>query len=110
MVAAARREPARVKGDGIHTIRQLVDEVNRDPLRSPNHGSALSQIEIDPVVETVLRRQSFTLDSVPAPGIVITLRENANLSTGGCAVDVTDEVHRDFRRICERAARAIGLD
>jgi cyanophycin synthetase len=110
MVAASRREPARLTADGKSTIRELIDELNRDPMRSTGHGSALSHVEIDDVVHHTLRKQGFTLDSVVTSGIRISLRENANLSTGGNAVDVTDEVHPDFRRMCERAARTVELD
>ncbi len=43
-------------------------------------------------------------------GEMILLRESANLSTGGSARDVTADVHPAMQQICERAARAIGLN
>ena len=56
VVAAARREPAQVIGDGRSTIRQLVDEVNRDPRRGDDHATVLSKIKLDSVSLNVARR------------------------------------------------------
>jgi cyanophycin synthetase len=110
LVAAARREPAHVIGDGRSTIRQLVDEVNRDPLRSDGHATSLSLIKLDAGAITVLESQGFTPDSVPAAGEKILCRVTANLSTGGTATDVTDIVHPDIARQAVDAARTVGLD
>ena len=68
MVAAARREPAQVIGDGCSTIRQLVDEVNADPRRGDDHATVLSKIKLDPIALAVLAEQGFTPDSVPPAG------------------------------------------
>jgi cyanophycin synthetase len=110
MVAAAERVPAHVTGDGKLTIRELIDLENRNPLRGEGHRMPLTRIEIDDAAACYLRRAGIELDSVPEAGRRIQLRETANLSTGGKAVDVTDLVHPDFRSICERAALVVGLD
>jgi cyanophycin synthetase len=110
MLAACERLPARVVGDGRSTIQQLIDEANRDPRRGEGHSKPMSTITVDRVCTATLGKQGYTLDSVPADAIAVPLRENANLSTGGSAIDVTDVVHPSMRLICERAARAIGLD
>jgi cyanophycin synthetase len=110
IVAAAQRIPAHVWGDGVHTIRDLIDQTNRDPRRGNDHEKPLTKIYADPIVLAILRRAGHTLDDTPAKGEMILLRESANLSTGGSARDVTDHVHPSIRKICERTARLIGLD
>jgi cyanophycin synthetase len=110
LVAAARRDPAHVVGDGQSTIQQLVDETNCDPLRSDGHATVLSRIKIDATALGVLSEQGFTPTSVPAAGQKVLIRRNANLSTGGTATDVTDIVHPDIARRAIDAARMVGLD
>lgn len=110
VVAASERHPASVVGDGRHTIRELVDLLNRDPMRGKKHEKPLTRITVDPVVLLSLRRRSLTLDTVPPAGETVDLRESANLSTGGTAEDVTDVVTDDMRRSAVRAARIVGLD
>ncbi len=110
LVAAARREPPHVVGDGVHTVQQLVDAVNSDPRRGDGHATALTKIRIDSIAHARLAGQGLTLDSVPPKGCQVTLRNNANLSTGGTATDVTDDVHPEIAARAIEAARVIGLD
>ena len=110
MVAAAQRIPAHVWGDGKHTIRDLIDLANKDPRRGKDHEKPLTRITADPIALAILKKYGRSLDDIPAETEMVILRESANLSTGGSARDVTDEVHPTMRRICERAAGAIGLD
>lgn len=110
MVAAAERTPARVTGDGVATIAQLIDRVNADPRRGVGHAGVLTRIVVDDPLHAMLAVAGLSLDTVPAAGEVVVLRETANLSTGGEAIDRTDEVHPDNVAVVERAARAIGLD
>lgn len=110
LVAAARREPPYVTGDGVHTVRELVDEVNKDPLRGDGHATSLSKIRIDEIAISTLKNQNLTPESVPAKGLRVTLRNNANLSTGGTATDVTDDVHPDLAASAIAAAQMVGLD
>jgi cyanophycin synthetase len=110
LVAAARREPAQVFGDGVHSIRELVEAVNCDPRRGEDHATCLSKIPLDTVSLGVLADQGYTVDSVPAEGTKVLIRRNANLSTGGTATDVTDEIHPDLAARAIDAARMIGLD
>lgn len=110
MVAAARREPPCVTGDGISSIMALISAMNEEPERGEGHSKALTRIAADVHTEERLKAQGMTLDSVPAAGRRVVLRDNANLSTGGTAEDVTAWVHPDTRRACERAALQIGLD
>ncbi|MBV8555413.1 MAG: cyanophycin synthetase [Planctomycetaceae bacterium] len=110
VVAAARRDPAQVVGDGRRTIAELVEEVNRDPRRADYHAMALSKIVLDPVALGVLEEQGYQPDSVPPAGARVLIRRNANLSTGGTATDVTDTVHPDVAARAVDAARVVGLD
>lgn len=110
LVAASLRLPPRVVGDGKRTIRELVDELNRDPRRGDGHGRPLSRIYLDAVALACLARQGFTPRDVPGKGQVVFLRDNANLSTGGAAVDVTEQVHPANVRLAARVARLTGLD
>ena len=110
LIAAAKRIPGHVVGDGRHTVAELVEIVNQDPRRGIGHEKVLTRIEIDAQAERLLVRVGYTLDSVPAADEVVYLRSTANLSTGGTAIDVTDEIHPDNRDMAIRAIQAIGLD
>src|ERR1700759_3514772 len=110
LVAATRRTPGHVIGDGEHTIEQLVDIVNPDPPRGVGHEKVLTRLELDAQAKKMLGGASLTAQSVPESGQVVLLRSTANLSTGGTATDVTDVIHPDNREMAERAVRAIGLD
>jgi cyanophycin synthetase len=110
VVAVAERVPAHVVGDGRLTIEELVEKTNRDPRRGNGHDNVLTRIKIDKQAEDVLAGQGYTLSSIPDEGEVCYLRATANLSTGGIAIDRTDDIHPETRWICERAARIIGLD
>ena len=110
LVAAARRVPAHVVGDGEHTVRELVDAVNDDPRRGEGHESVLTRIELDDAALAALSRQDLDPDSVPETGQTVVLHETANLSTGGTAEDVTGRVHPDNARLAVRAAQVVGLD
>jgi cyanophycin synthetase len=109
LVAAARRDPPQVIGDGEHTVRQLVDLVNADPRRGEGHATSLTKIRFDEIAVARLRVQGLTPDSVPAKGQRVVLRNNANLSTGGTATDVTDDVHPEVAARAIAAAQMVGL-
>ncbi len=110
LVAAAKREPAHVKGDGKQTIQQLIEETNRDPLRGYGHENVLTQIDIDRDTTDLLEKLNYTLETVPNNGEVVYLKSTANLSTGGTSIDVTDMMHPENIFLCERISRVIGLD
>jgi cyanophycin synthetase len=110
LIAATRRTPGQVIGDGTKTIRQLVEIVNQDPRRGIGHEKVMTRINLDDEATAVLAKQGLTFDSVPAAGHAVPLRGTANLSTGGTATDVTDVIHPDNREMAVRAVTAIGLD
>lgn len=109
LVAAARREPPQVLGDGQHTVRELVNQVNLDPRRGEGHATSLTKIRLDDIAVARLAMQDLTPDSVPAKGQRVVLRNNANLSTGGTATDVTDDVHPEVAARAVAAAQMVGL-
>lgn len=110
LVAATKRTPGHVVGDGTRTIRELVDIVNEDPRRGIGHEKVLTRLVLDAQADMMMERAGVTADSVPEAGRAIYLRSTANLSTGGTATDVTDIIHPDNREMAVRAIRAIGLD
>ncbi|MEM6455691.1 MAG: cyanophycin synthetase [Acidobacteriota bacterium] len=110
LVAAAKRVPGHVVGDGHHTLAALVELVNADPRRGIGHEKVLTQLVFDRQAERLMAAAGYAQDTVLPAGEVFYLRATANLSTGGTAIDVTDVVHPDNREMAERAAKAIGLD
>jgi cyanophycin synthetase len=109
LVAAARRDPPQVIGDGVSTVRQLVDTVNLDPRRGEGHATSLTKIRLDDIAVGRLEAQGLKPDSVPELGQRVVLRNNANLSTGGTATDVTDTVHPEIAARAVDAAQMVGL-
>ncbi len=110
LVAAARRTPARVIGDGKHTIKELVDIVNSDPRRGYGHEKVLTQIDFNDLTMTIITGKGYNLETVLPDGEILNLKDTGNLSTGGTAADVLDAVHPYNVFMAERIARLIGLD
>ncbi|MBE9016699.1 ATP-grasp domain-containing protein, partial [Chroococcidiopsidales cyanobacterium LEGE 13417] len=110
VVAVAERVPAHVVGDGESTIEQLIEETNQDPNRGEGHDNVLTKIQLDRTSFQLLERQGYTLDTVLTDGEVCYLRATANLSTGGIAVDRTDDIHPENAWLAQRVAKIVGLD
>lgn len=110
MVAAARRVPAHVIGDGELNIQQLIDKENLDPRRGYGHENVLTEIEVDKDTNQLLEKLGYSLETVPQKGEIVYLKSTANLSTGGTSIDVTDMVHPENITMCERISKIIGLD
>jgi len=110
LVAAAKRTPAHVIGDGKSTIEDLVIEVNRDPRRGYGHEKELTEIIINDLTKTIIADAGYTVDSVLPEGKRLILKDTANLSTGGTAEDVTDIVHPANVSMAERISKIIDLD
>jgi cyanophycin synthetase len=109
-VAAALREPAFVIGNGKDSIQQLIDEINKDPERGIDHEKSLTKITIDYMTERLLDIQKLTLKSILADGEKLYIKSTANLSSGGTAKDVTENVHPLNRLMAERISRIVGLN
>jgi len=110
LIAVAERVPAHVVGDGESTIEQLIEKTNADPRRGYGHEKVLTQIETDGQTMRCIRSSGYELDSVVPKDEILYLKTTANISTGGTAIDRTDEVHPHNAFLFERIARIIGLD
>ncbi len=110
MVAAARRVPAHVVGDGELNIQQLIDKENLDPRRGYGHENVLTEIDVDKDTNELLEKLNYTLETIPQKGEIVYLKSTANLSTGGTSIDVTDMIHPENVQMAERVSRIIGLD
>jgi cyanophycin synthetase len=110
VIAASERTPCRVTGDGEHTIKELIDIENSNPLRGEGHEKPLTKIRVDHSVVQHLKRAGLTTKSVPADREEVVLSDRVNLSAGATASDVTNEVHPSIKSMCECAARLVGLD
>ncbi|BAB75578.1 cyanophycin synthetase [Anabaena sp. FACHB-709] len=110
VVAVAERVPAHVIGNGRSTVAELIEEINQDPNRGDGHDKVLTKIELDRTSYQLLERAGYTLNSVPPKGTICYLRATANLSTGGTAVDRTDEIHPENVWLAQRVVKIIGLD
>lgn len=110
LVAAAKRTPAHVIGDGKLTIKELVDVENADPRRGYGHENVLTQITINDLTRRIIALKGYTENSVPPKGEMVILKDTANLSTGGTAEDITDIVHPSNVSMAERISKIIDLD
>ncbi len=110
VVAVAERVPAHVIGNGRSSIAELIEETNLDPNRGDGHDNILTKIELDRTSYQLLERQGYTLNSVLPKETICYLRATANLSTGGIAVDRTDEIHPENLWLAQRVVKIIGLD
>jgi cyanophycin synthetase len=110
VIAVAERIPANVVGDGVHTLKELVEITNKDPRRGDGHEKPLTKIFINAESERLIAEQGYTLDSVIEKDVIVYLKYTANISTGGTAIDRTDDVHYSIVDMAKRAARVIGLD
>jgi cyanophycin synthetase len=110
LIAVAERLPAHIKGNGKSTIQELIDETNADPRRGYGHEKVLTQIDVDGQTMRCIHKAGYELETVLKKGEVLNLKTTANISTGGTAIDVTDEVHPENVFLFERIAKIIGLD
>jgi cyanophycin synthetase len=110
VVAVSERIPAHVVGDGTRTVRQLIEAANRDPRRGTGHTKELTLLPADSRTEEFLATLGLSLEHLPMASERVYLRATANLSTGGTAVDRTEEIHPDNVTACQMAAGIVGLD
>ena len=110
LVAAAKRTPAHVLGDGKSSVETLIEIVNNDSRRGFGHENVLTKITINALTKTIIKDAGYTLESVLENGEMLILKDTANLSTGGTAEDVTDIVHPANVAMAERISKVIDLD
>jgi glutamate--cysteine ligase len=106
--AVLHRVPANVRGDGRATIRELVAAKNLHPFRGENYRKPLERIRLEAVELEFLAGQGLTPESVPGAEVVVFLRKNSNISTGGDSIDLTDTMPAVYRELAERATAAVG--
>ena len=106
--AVLLRVAANVVGDGVHTIRELVDLKNQDPLRGRDHRSPLEIIQLGDIELLMLEQQGYTADTILPAGVKADLRRNSNISTGGDSIDVTDQMHDSYKQLAAQMATAMG--
>ncbi len=105
--AVLLRVPANVTGDGKHTIRELVEMKNANPLRGDAKKTPLKKIELGEIEQLQLSEQGLNFESILAENEVAYLRENSNISTGGDSIDMTDEVHESYKKLAVEIAEAM---
>eukprot|EP00012_Vannella_robusta_P009609 CAMPEP_0206204266 /NCGR_PEP_ID=MMETSP0166-20121206/13394_1 /ASSEMBLY_ACC=CAM_ASM_000260 /TAXON_ID=95228 /ORGANISM="Vannella robusta, Strain DIVA3 518/3/11/1/6" /LENGTH=1174 /DNA_ID=CAMNT_0053623805 /DNA_START=134 /DNA_END=3654 /DNA_ORIENTATION=- len=110
VVAVSKRVPAHVYGDGAHTILELIELENANPLRKEGHTSPLTRITVDTEVIRVLLSFGLTLNSIPRPGVMVMLRDKANLSTGGISVDLTDSTPEENKALVEKLCKSVQMN
>lgn len=110
MVAAAKRTPAHVIGDGKSSVTELIKQVNTDPRRGFGHENVLTQITVNDLTKSIIAAKGYTQDTILKAGEKLILKDTANLSTGGTAEDVTDFVHPANVFMAERISKIIDLD
>lgn len=106
--AVLLRVPANVKGDGEHTVEELVIQKNQDPLRGKGHRTPLEKIQLGELEDLMLKGQGKRFDSIPKKDEILYLRENSNVSTGGDSIDMTDHIPDDYKQIAADAVAATG--
>lgn len=106
VVAAAVRRPPVVVGDGQSSIAALITKQSR---RRQAATGGESSIPVDDETRRCLAAQGLTLDDVPEAEARITVRNTANLHTGGTIHDVTEQLHPVLRTAAERAARVLDI-
>jgi cyanophycin synthetase len=104
-IASVRGDADVLTGDGTSTVRQLIDEANRDPRRGADETWVLTRIEVSPIVVELLRRQDLTPDSVPAAGQRVLIQLHGDLT-----VDETERLHPEVAAMCVLATQTVGLD
>lgn len=107
---AVQRSPPRVTADGVHTVRELVEQENARRRAAPDPDLAGGRIVIDAEAEALVASQGYALDARPPAGTVVALGLVANQSRGGTITDCTDAIHPDNRAMAETIARAFHLD
>lgn len=106
VVAAAVRRPPEVVGDGRSTVLALIEKQSR---RRQAATGGESSIPIDDETRRCVRAHGLELDSVPDNGVRVTVRNTANLHTGGTIHDVTATLHPALRDAAEQAARVLDI-
>ena len=110
VVGVSLRIPPYIIGDGNKSVEELIDDLNSHKYRGEGHEKPLTKVKKDVMLINFIKEQGYSLNSTLEKDKKILLRKNANLSTGGIAIDYTDKICEENKDICIRAAKCIGLD
>jgi glutamate--cysteine ligase len=109
VVGILHRVPANVTGNGTQTIRELVIEKNKDPLRGKGYHTPLEKIQLGEAELMFLKAQDKDFETIPQDNETVYLRENSNISTGGDSIDFTDDIPKSYKEIAVKAAQALNV-
>ncbi len=109
-VAATRIDPPIIKGDGKHTVEELIEHLNSNPQRGYGDKTPLTEMKIDKQTERIFKMENISLATVLEKDREIALKISPNLNLGGTSIDVTDVVHPDNIFAAERASEYLGLN
>src|SRR5699024_9229645 len=105
VIAAFKKVPANVIGDGQHSIKYLIDVKNKVRAKSP--ALRRNPIKIDKETKDLLQSQGYHLDSIPQKGEQVFLKTKNNVSAGGDSIDITDELTDEIKQVAIDASLAI---
>lgn len=106
VISAYERVPLNVVGDGKSTIARLLEKKQKEFVAS----SRDTRINLkDSRIKMKLSRSGFTFRSVPDKGERVFLLDNANLSSGGDSIDVTQDIHPKFEKLAINLTKDMGL-
>ena len=105
LIATLKREQPFVVGNGVASVRELIEKENQHPKRE---GPMFSKISISDEVIKELERQGLTPESILPHGKKVQLHQKINWSVGGTTTDVTNQVHKENRMLFEAIAKLAG--
>ena len=106
-IGVINRVPANVIGDGKHSIQELIKLKNKMPNRAEWCRGPLEYLLMGKTEKQILKGQGLSFQSIAKKGQQIFLRHNSNLSTGGDSIDCTNTVHPQYKKIAEKATKAV---
>ncbi|MEO5635173.1 MAG: hypothetical protein ABIS26_02165, partial [Candidatus Paceibacterota bacterium] len=112
LAGVVKRDQPEVTGDGVHNLRELMEEENKRPERN---GPIFHKIIVDAETEIELKRENITMTDIPKIGQVVTFSQKTSRGCGGTTTEVTEITHPDNVAMLERAAiylddPLIGID
>lgn len=105
LIATLRREPAYVIGDGVHSVKELIEIENKNPRRD---DKIFHQLKLDNEALKELKHWGHTKDTIPKKDEIITLGQKTSRAVGGGITDVTDIVHRDNKIMLEKIGEVLN--
>jgi len=109
LVAAVRRDPPSVTGDGKRTVAELFAAFNLPRQRPERETGYLTPVADDDAFSATLARQGVNRETQLGVGQSVLLRTSANRSTGGSCTDVLTDVHPELAGLAVHLAAAFGF-